>query len=336
MRQLLAALAALFALASPAFAEPRVLLVTIDGFRWQEVFHGADPALATTPEDKARYIDVPDRAAALTPFLQSLKTDGVLIGDREAGSCARVENRYWFSYPGYAEMLSGRPNPRVKANAKIINDDVTVLEWLNTQPGFANSVRVSAEWDVVPFILNAPRSHLPIAVAPQATKDRDRPTIAAAIDMLAQAPRVAWVDLGDTDSRAHEGDYSAYLAAAARADAFLADAWAKLQADPRTAGQTTLIVTADHGRGGSAGGQWHGHGSGYYRGVWVPGVRKPGSDAVFMGARGPDVMTGSGARYTTANCAVTGQIASTLLRGVGIDASAYRADVRPPLDIFRK
>lgn len=336
MRTLLAAFSALLALAAPAHAQTHVLLVTIDGFRWQEVFHGADPSLVTTPEDRARYVDVPDRAAALTPFLQSLKTDGVLIGDRLAGSCARVENKYWFSYPGYAEMLSGRPNPHVRANAKKLNADVTVLEWLNGQPAFANSVRVAAEWDVVPFILNEPRSHLPIAVSPQTPKDHDGPAMAAAAEALAQAPRVAWVDLGDTDSRAHEGDYSAYLAAAARADAFLADVWAKLQADPRTAGQTTLIVTADHGRGGSAHRQWRGHGSGFYRGVWVPGVRKSGSGAVFMGARGPGVETGSGARYTMENCALTGQIAATMLRSVDVDAGAYRADARPALDIFRK
>ena len=79
MKNLFAALLALCACAGPALAQPHAVLVTIDGFRWQEVFHGADPALVTTPQDKARYIDVVDRAAALTPFLQSLRTEGVLI-----------------------------------------------------------------------------------------------------------------------------------------------------------------------------------------------------------------------------------------------------------------
>ena len=335
MKNLFAALLALCACAGPALAQPHAVLVTIDGFRWQEVFHGADPALVTTPQDKARYIDVVDRAAALTPFLQSLRTEGVLFGDREAGSCAKVENRYWFSYPGYAEMLSGRPNPHIKANAKTLNDDVTVLEWLNSRPGFENSVRVYAEWDVVPFILNAPRSKLPIYFAPPDAPTHDNYVIGEAAAVASDAPRVAWVGLGDTDNRAHEGNYSAYLAAAAAADGFLADLWAKLQADPRTAGQTTLIVTADPGRGASAHGQWRGHGSGLYRGVWVPRVRKAGSDAVFMGAIGPAIQPGSSAQYTGTNCAVTGQIAATLLRSLDQNPTDFSPEIRAPLNIFR-
>ncbi len=336
MKNLFAALLAFLAISSPALAEPHVVLVTIDGLRWQEVFHGADPTLVTTPEDRARYVDVQDRAAALTPFLQSLKTNGVLFGDRANGQCAKVENRYWFSYPGYEEMLSGRPNARIRANAKKLNDDITVLEWLNGRPGFENSVRVFAEWDVVPFILNQPRSNLPIFVAPAEAHDHDGPVIAAAGAIATEAPRVAWVDLGDTDNRAHEGDYAAYLAAASAADIFLTDLWGKLQADPRTAGNTTLIVTADHGRGDSADGQWRGHGSGRYRGIWVPRIRKTGSDAVFMGAIGPEILPGSGAQYAGETCAVTGQIAATLLRAVGQDPADFSAQARPPLDIFRK
>ncbi len=335
MKHLLAALLALCACATPALAEPHVVLVTIDGFRWQEVFHGADPALVTTPEDRARYVDVQDRATALTPFLQSFRTDGVLFGDRASGSCAKVENRYWFSYPGYAEMLTGRPNPRIGANAKALNDEVTVLEWLNARAGFENSVRVYAEWDTVPFILNQPRSKLPVYVAPPEAPTHDNYVIAEAGAIAVETPRVAWVGLGDTDNRAHEGNYSAYLAAASAADVFLADLWAKLQADPRTAGNTTLIVTADHGRGGAANGQWRGHGSGRYRFGWLPGLRKEGSDAVFMAARGPDIVSGSAAQYSGENCAVTGQITATLLRSLDIAPGAFSAEARPPLNIFR-
>lgn len=188
MRILLAALA--LSLAPPAAAEPRAVLVTIDGLRWEEVFHGADPALVSTPEDRARYVDVADRGAALTPFLRSFAAEGALIGDRRANSCGKVENRYWFSYPGYAEMLGGRPNPRIRSNGKTPNDDVTVLEWLHRRPDFAGRVAVFAEWDVVPFIVNAPRSGLPVTVAPQDAPGRDTPTIAAAVGRSRPIPRV--------------------------------------------------------------------------------------------------------------------------------------------------
>lgn len=106
---------------------PNVILVTIDGVRWQELFRGADPALVTDDATRTRFVDVPDRAAALAPFILSFAQSGALVGNRDAGSCARVANRYWFSYPGYAEILAGRPNPSVQYNAAIPNSDVTVL-----------------------------------------------------------------------------------------------------------------------------------------------------------------------------------------------------------------
>src|SRR6185503_4338146 len=115
---------------------------------------------------RARYVDVPDRAQALAPFLLSFARDGALIGNRDAGSCARVSNDFWFSYPGYAEMLAGRPNPRVRSNQATPNDDVTVLERLAQRPEFTGQVRVFAEWNAVPAIVNAERSGIPVSLPP--------------------------------------------------------------------------------------------------------------------------------------------------------------------------
>src|SRR5688572_25531245 len=80
MRPLSALVALLLAL--PVAAEPRqaenVLVVTLDGFRWQEFFSGADESLMTTaqgvrdlPGLKERYWrDTPAaRREALLPFL---------------------------------------------------------------------------------------------------------------------------------------------------------------------------------------------------------------------------------------------------------------------------
>lgn len=316
---------AVLAFATPALAEPRAVLVTIDGLRWQDAFHGPDPALAA--ED--------DRGRDLMPFLKSFAREGVFIGDRRANSCMRVENKYWFSYPGYTEMLAGRPNPRIRANSEQWNDDVTVLEWLNGRDAFRGQVRVFAEWAKVPYIVNTQRSGLPVSVAAQSLTLRDPPTMAVAQTMFIEPTRVAWIDLGDTDTRAHDGDYAGTLDAAAHADAFLADLWAKIEAHPDWAGQTTLIVTVDHGRGEAPDDKWRGHGSGWYRGVRVPGVGWPGSDATWLAARGPAIAPGGGQSYTPENCATTAQVAATLLRSVGEDPSAYRADVRAALEVFR-
>jgi hypothetical protein len=310
-------LTALCFLHGGARAEERyVVLFTIDGLRWEDLFRGADPTLVDDPAARARYVDVPDRTAALAPFLLSFAQTGVLIGDRDRGSCARVANEYWFSYPGYAEMLAGRPNPEARSNRAIPNGDVTVLERLAQRTEFQGQVRVYAEWDVVPAILNVERSEIPVFVTPDKSSPHDPQVIRAAREILRDPPRILWIALGDTDNRAHEGDYEAYLHAASDADAFLRDVWQAIESNPRTAGRTTLIVTADHGRGESARGRWRGHGSGHWRGMRVPGLRREGSDAIFIAMRGPRIASLNA--YTMDNCATLGQVAATLLESLGL------------------
>jgi arylsulfatase A-like enzyme len=56
----------------------------------------------------------------------------------------------------------------------------------------------------------------------------------------------------------HEGQWDNYLQAIRHDDEIIWDLWQQLQADPVYAGQTTLIVTSDHGRGCEEG--WRDHG----------------------------------------------------------------------------
>jgi hypothetical protein len=128
--------------------QTRLILVTIDGLRWQELFRGADPKLVADAkynhdQEKALtpFLNAGDRAAALMPFMTNvIGKDGVIIGNRDAGSCARVTNAWWFSYPGYNKILTGKADDNINSNASIDNPNVTFLEWLNGQKGFAKSV----------------------------------------------------------------------------------------------------------------------------------------------------------------------------------------------------
>lgn len=337
MRVLFATFVLFAALIAPARAESimpvvaiegrYLVFVTIDGYRWQELFRGADPSLVADPGYRARYVDVPNRAQALTPFLLSFAREGVLIGNRDENSCARVSNDFWFSYPGYAEMLAGRPNPRVRYNAAVPNDDITVLERLSQR----YSVRVFAEWDVVRAILNVDRSGLAVFVTPNPDERHDPQVIPEARAALADPPDILWVALGDTDNRAHEGKYEEYLAAATEADNFVREIWEAYQANPRTAGRTTLIVTADHGRGPAENDRWTGHGSGRWRGIRVPGLYHEGSDAIFIAARGPNIVAAP--VYNMDNCASVSQIAATMIAVFGED-DLVQPDMAPPLAIF--
>lgn len=339
--------------ADAAEGDRRLVLVTLDGLSWTDVFRGADPERAADPafvtERKAiadQFLAPADRAQALMPFLHGVMArQGVLIGDRDHGSCVAVANDKWFSYPGYNEILTGRPDPAITSNAHGPNANITFLEWLNRRPAFKGRVEAVTSWDAFNDILNARRSGLPVNAGwdggeadapddPIAKLQADAPRIwlSARLDGFTQAwamealqerkPEVLFVAFDETDDFAHDGHYDQVLWAAHRADGFLARIWAALQADPAYAGRTDLIVTTDHGRGtvGKAG--WRGHGKPIY----------VGSDATWIAAIGPDVKPGA---RPAGDCATSGQIAATALTALGLDWKAFDPAAAPPLDILK-
>lgn len=357
LRKLAAALTAtlLASVALPAQAaapERRLVLVTLDGLPWTEVFRGpaaeraADPAFVSERVAiKKDFLDPADRRRALMPFLNTVVAkDGVLIGDRDHGSCAAVSNDQWFSYPGYNEILTGKPDPAVRSNEHGPNKNVTFLEWLNHRAGFEGKVEAVASWAAYTDIINAPRSGVLVndgwddapartpAEAAIAKIQADAPRIWLTVrqDVFTQAyalealktrkPKVLYVAFGETDDFAHDGKYDQTLWAARRADGFIAELWKTLQADPVYAGKTTLIVTTDHGRGTEGKDSWRHHGKPF-----------AGSDAVWIAALGPDVV--SGAKPT--GCASSSQVAATALKALGLDWRTFDPTAGAPLEITR-
>ena len=87
-----------------------VVLITLDGLRWQELFRGLDIRLASDDRYSKQQLelmrqfwddDPAVRARLLFPFLHgSVFEQGSVIGNRDLGSCARVANPWYFSYPG--------------------------------------------------------------------------------------------------------------------------------------------------------------------------------------------------------------------------------------------
>jgi len=237
-----------------------LVLVTLDGVRWQEVFGGIDLALI---EDE-RFANSPgflketywreqrnERRRLLFPFLWSVvANEGVLIGDREQGSFMELRNPWRFSYPGYNEILTGSADPDIDSNDKIWNRNVTFLEVLNGMSGFKDHVLAFGSWDVFPYIINSQRSGIPVnagfAVQSPATTAKSLwlNEISAEAPMLWQTvrldfitngyamealenehPRVVYIAYGETDDFAHDGSYDRYIDAAHRTDQMLSKLW---------------------------------------------------------------------------------------------------------------
>jgi len=355
MRLILSALGlASLLICSPALAgaapvrEPKVVLVTFDGIRWEDVFRGADPVMSA---DKAyvepdlyeswvkpAYLDPVNRRRALMPFVHGVMArDGVVIGDRDAGDCARVANDMWFSYPGYNEILTGRPDPRIVENDDKWNENVTILEWLKKQPGFERQVQMVGTWTLFPKIVNSQRSGVPVNPRLEGRYPTDVLTARFARDALrTDRARLLYVAFGDTDELAHQGDYDQYLAAMERGDDFLRELWDMLQADPYYRDQTTLIVSTDHGRGHAPLAAWKDHSAIRYHQLnpdYDPQYNKTGvvgSGDVWFAALGPGLSPQGAGVYKGASCAETRQVAASILTLLGQDWKAFDAGAGQP------
>lgn len=352
----LSALVFLAASVAPA-AEPQtrnVLFISIDGMRWQEVFRGPEQAMMNkefggVPDaaklHEAFWADTPEaRREKLMPFFwRTIARDGQLYGNRDAGSLGDVTNTRWISYPGYNEFLTGHADPRITTNKPIPNPNVTVLEWLNTRPGFTGKVFAVNAWQALPAILNAERSKIPMwtgglptapgVVSPRMAElekvmaDIPQPWVdehydafvyQAALDILEhQRPRVLYVNFGETDEWAHARRYDHYLETAQREDRWIREMWEKMQSIDQYRGSTTLIVTTDHGRGVNPE-DWTSHND-----------KIPNCSQWWAAILGPDTPP-LGERK---NCApvTQSQIAATIAKVLGEDFRAAAPEAAEPL-----
>lgn len=318
-----------------------VILITYDGLRHQEVFGGIDDRLLSGREAEIENVrelrerfmrETPEeRRAILLPFLWSeIEKNGQIWGDPSANSAVMVENSRLFSYPGYNEILTGKPDPDIKSNAKKPNKNITVLEWVNNQPGFEGRVEAFCSWDVFPFIINEERSGVPVNSGweeftnmgdaakqehlNEMTRELPHNWGAIRFDMLAfegamdalkhHKPRLLYIGFGETDDWAHDNRYDMYIDSARRTDQYVRRIWELVQSMPEYAGKTTLILTSDHGRGDTFP-DWKGH-----------GAKIEGSDRIWTAVLGPDTK-GEGILKNVD--ATQGQAAATIAALLGLD-----------------
>lgn len=277
-----------------------VFIITLDGFRWQELFFGADSALIHDPGQtsdttfaKAMFWDseVKRRREKLMPFFWNIVArDGQLIGNRYKGSRVNTRNFYSVSYPGYNEIFTGEADPFVADNVKKKNRNVNLLEYLNRMPEYNGRIAAFTSWNLFPYILNEERSKVyvnsgyepdekgelsktqlalnKIQSHPDHEGEPERNDLltflAAREYILKHQPKVMYIGLGGTDTYGHGRKYGQYLKEANQADRIIADLWNFVQTTPFYKDRTTFVITTDHGRGNSAF-NWHKHG------VFIPG-----------------------------------------------------------------
>ncbi len=358
MKQI-AILLAFFAAAVSAGAQGKtenIVIVTLDGMRWEEVFAGVDDVLMNDSlfnrdrdgmKEKFWAALPEERRMKLFPFLwQTVAKDGQLYGNRKLDNKIDNANPYWFSYPGYNEIFTGYPDTAVNSNDKKWNRNESVLEFINRQKGYTGRVAAFTTWDAFPYILNAPKSGIyvnadvdtlkfntpalqlindiqflttkPIGVRP------DILTYMAGREYLkAYKPKVLYIAFDETDDYAHAGMYDQYIGSAHAEDAMIADLWKTLQSIPQYRGKTTLLVTCDHGRGDKVKANWRDHG----RNI-------EDSHQIWLAAMGPD--TPPTGEAGTAMQLHQEQIAATIAQLLGFNFITNHPVAAPIATVYKK
>ena len=266
-------------------SSPNIFIITTDGFRWQELFTGADSSLLfdknyVTDTATLRYMywsnDPGERRKLLMPFLWNyIAVQGQLWGNRQYDNNVSVANPYRLSYAGYNELLTGYADRSVITNKAKNDRNSNVLGYLNSLPKYKNSVAFFGSWKLFSYIVNGTKNKIPLNCGYMAAEDDPLSVTEQAVnylqctsennehptrnDMLTftlateyirkKHPHIVYIGFGETDEFAHHGQYDNYLNQANQFDKFLAQLWALIQQDDFYKNRTTLFITTDHGRG---------------------------------------------------------------------------------------
>lgn len=324
-----------------------IILITLDGMRWQEVFNGAEKQLISN----SKFVDdstslkklfwdesSKKRREMLMPFIwQMIGKQGQLYGNRAFGNKVNTTNKMWFSYPGYNEILTGfADDVKITSNDHFNNPNKNVFEFIHAQKGFGNRVAAFTSWETFPYIINTDRNKIlvnsGVTKATGNLSDRERLlndlsfqlpndvgntrldglTFQYAFEHLKRNhPRLLFISFDETDHYAHEGNYDRYLKSARYTDDMIRSLWEWIQYDVNYKDKTTLIITTDHGRGSTTDEDWRHHGS-----------KVANADEIWFAFIGPDTPElGEVKKVQQLN---QNQIAKTLAALLGMDYNNER------------
>jgi len=216
----------------------RAIILTIDGVRWTEVFHGADSLRANGRTTSAR---------ELWPNLYRLAmTRGALLGAPGRGEISATGPDY-VSLPGYVEILTGRAPLECEDNSCARVSRPTLLD--EAYAAGASAAAFSSWAGIDRAVTIAPGRFTTSCGQDDGRMRRDAETARLALQYLARVqPHVMFLGLDEPDAYAHKNDYEGYLGAIRRADAIIGLLFTTLDGMGASGANTNVFITADHGR----------------------------------------------------------------------------------------
>jgi hypothetical protein len=279
-------------------AADNLVLITLDGARTQELFQGLDAGIVKSmakggpveehPLYREFWAETPEaRRAKLMPFLWNtvVANHGSIAGNRWQGSQMLLTNRHRFSYPGYAEILTGMAHDDViDTNDNKRYGFETLFEHAQRELKLTKAqVAVFGSWETFNFITEHREGALTVNAGVERLEEtvpslarwnqeqfdiptpwdgvrHDFHTFRLAMTYLETVkPRVLYMALGQPDDWMHDGRYDRAVQSLRIFDGYLAELWATLERLPEYRGRTAVVITTDHGRGDTGDG-WRSHG----------------------------------------------------------------------------
>jgi len=242
-------------------AERKLMIITMDGVRWSEIFTGIDKSLLNcTGLESSEHLtdrfwdeDFAMRRKVLMPFVWSyIAKHGALYGNRNFQNKVDVKNFFKISYPGYNEIFALDDKGIVASNADYNNPNITVLEYLNKNNNYRHSIAAFTSWYKFKYIYNIQRSNFylscnynvtgeladcnqnleeikNILYKPNSTKEDGLTFLEAKDYIMNYHPKVVHIGFGESDEYAHKGDYSGYIMSINSCDKFIEDLWQLIQ-----------------------------------------------------------------------------------------------------------
>jgi hypothetical protein len=260
-----------------ASAAGNVILLTLDGVRWQEVFHG---------DENGKVI--------FKHLLGDDRSGSVIFGNVDRNERYDTSNDMLMSLPAYQSIMAGTVQPcednncgrikvetfeeRAVSELKLDRTQVaTIASWDNIRNSVEHvqgSTFVSAYMDPVNDGTPDPESDAITAaqlkdVPPWEVARYDRYTWAHAMHYLKKhKPRFLFISLDDSDEWGHKFDWPSYIGSLKQYDQWIHELIGTLKEMGQYGDETTLIVTTDHGRGDGSNWGYHGWFWPESRAVW--------------------------------------------------------------------
>ena len=263
-------------LSSPTFATckyegPNVILLTWDGVRNYEVFHGTGPF-------HAKKLKWSERGRIFKNMRKNLK-EAMLIGRNNYSISSDIA----VSLPSYQALMAGKSTGCMNNSCDLIKEE-TVFDRIQKELKLEKkSVAAFASWEGLSRAVSSDPSKMNTFIYPDISvmdKDeelqklqeksmndlphwkgsrKDSYTWKMANHYLkTYCPRLLFVSLVDSDEYGHENNYPAYVKSLRDYDQQLDDLIKNVKEMGEYGENTTIIVTTDHSRG--AGPLWVGHG----------------------------------------------------------------------------